>query len=594
MKLFFFLFISLLSIQKCFCNITPSSIKVVHSSLLDNNEGSNLLRTNCSEIEPSPFKEQFHSITLESEIEQEIVLRFKPALLKDFKIWLTTDDNNLKLIFDIQNKQQPNSYERSTGVPLFINLKKKHPVNIIYALDKVGLPINLTYNIQNKNTFLDEINFENNLKLTCRTIVISLLCISIILGLILKDKVFFIYTITFFSAFSFYETEYGLISNLLPQNYFTTLQILLLIFSYVYLLSSVYLYHLMVFSSLKIIPIKIQFLLKIIACIGVLSFCVYILNNNEDRYYNIALSLVAVIAIFPITFIVLYIIITGILQRKKEAFIVLFFFLITNSFIINYYVAPNLGLLSIIDFDVQLIFYLICTLNTVSYLLLILTKTSSIVQQKNEIQLQKQLIQEQYSLAIIKGQENERNQIGKELHDHVGGNLAIISKSDDLSSQDVKNIIKNTIHSVRHLSHELVSPEFDREDFQDIIYDLCSKYSSKNLRIHINYSIEKPIHNLSLKNHCYRIIQDLLSKAYQNDEVMTIFIDLILSKESSELNIFYEDKYRTQNTDQHTQNSKLKNITFRVNALGGKMSYNHSNEGTYITISNIKIQTQTV
>ncbi|NME68818.1 sensor histidine kinase [Flammeovirga aprica] len=528
---------------------------------------------------------QFYKISIHSTIAENYVLRFNYILFEDFKLW-KVDRKGTTLLVDIENNSNPTEYDRSLGIPVSFRLNGREKVDFYYRIDNKGFPVDKLFWVMTEKEFKKEIDYEESIKLTTRTIVISLLFIGVILGLIIKEKLFLFYTLSSVSAFLFFETESGVITNLLSHEYFGFTKYLLIFGSYSYSVFTFYFYIYLIFNNTKKIPKWAFKIVNLATVIGIIGLLMYPFASYYPNIVNFFLAQFATVFTLIIFCLYLVVIITGIREKEKLAIPTLAIFLFTTLFIVIFSVMPNMGVYEKLNIT-RTLYFIIFTIDIIYYLLLILKKTSSIIQERNELQIQNQLIQQKYSLAVIKGQEDERNRIGRELHDHVGGNLALINKSKDLDTDNVKEILKHTIKSVRSLSHGLVSPEYDKEDFEDILLDLCAKYKSAYLNIHVNYGIEIPIKSQMVKNHSYRIIQELFSNAIKHSKATDIFIDFMLDEKSQMMSIFYEDNGIGFNTYDANEGIGLKNIRFRVNALNAKVAITSESAGTFITITDI-------
>ncbi|KXX70508.1 ATP-binding protein [Flammeovirga sp. SJP92] len=565
---------------------TDTNLIVSHCTL-SGFDIENLSTAECSDENYGFLDTQYHKITIHSTVAENYVLRFNYILFEDLELW-KVDRSGTTLLVDMKNNSKPTTYDRSLGLPILFKMNGTEVVNFYYRINNKGFPVDNLFWVMTEKNFLQEVEYEESIKLTTRTIVISLLFIGAILGLIIKEKLFIFYTLSAVSAFLFFETESGLITNYLSHEYFDFTKYLLITSSYAYAIFTFYFYVYLIFNNTKKIPKYTFKIIHVIGVMGIVSFLMYPFTSYYPNTVNFIVAQLSILAPLVVTFLYLIVIVIGIKEKESLAIPTLVIFVVTSLFVIIFSVLPNMGAYQKFNIT-RTLYFIIFTINIIYYLLLILKKTSSIIQERNDLQIQNQLIQQKYSLAVIKGQEDERNRIGRELHDHVGGNLALINKSKDLDNDNVKEILKHTIKSVRSLSHGLVSPEYDKEDFEDILLDMCAKYKSNGLNIHVNYSIDIPIKSQMVKNHCYRILQELFSNAIKHSKSTDVFIDLMLDNETHKMSIFYEDNGVGFNTCDVNEGIGLKNIKFRVNALNANVAFSSEDKGTFITISNIYI-----
>jgi len=74
--------------------------------------------------------------------------------------------------------------------------------------------------------------------------------------------------------------------------------------------------------------------------------------------------------------------------------------------------------------------------------------------------------QKSLALSIVNTQEAERTNIAREIHDAIGGNLAVIKQKAEKSNPESVPYIENTLNHVRQLSHSLYTPIFNSNDLQ--------------------------------------------------------------------------------------------------------------------------------
>ena len=99
----------------------------------------------------------------------------------------------------------------------------------------------------------------------------------------------------------------------------------------------------------------------------------------------------------------------------------------------------------------------------------------------------KVLEQKKITRAMIQGQENERNQLGQELHDNISQLLAAIRMK--LSFHHAKSALKipviadcimnleEAVKETRNLSHRMLMPRFKESSFQEALKELTENYS---------------------------------------------------------------------------------------------------------------------
>ncbi|PID78275.1 MAG: hypothetical protein CSA18_02305 [Deltaproteobacteria bacterium] len=143
---------------------------------------------------------------------------------------------------------------------------------------------------------------------------------------------------------------------------------------------------------------------------------------------------------------------------------------------------------------------------------------------------------------IIKAQENERQKIALDLHDHVAQNLSFLK----IETDSLKNLKENKLHEkistisaglkgsiedIRHISYNLRPPNLHELGLAKAIYQHCEEFSEK-YRIDIDFT-SAGIENLNLsfdaEINIFRIIQEALTNIYKHSMSENARIRLIAS-----------------------------------------------------------------
>ncbi|MBL7742633.1 MAG: PAS domain S-box protein [Chitinophagaceae bacterium] len=154
---------------------------------------------------------------------------------------------------------------------------------------------------------------------------------------------------------------------------------------------------------------------------------------------------------------------------------------------------------------------------------------------EQEIQKQKQLIQ-----ATIDGQEKERKEIGRELHDNISQHITTtrlyLEVARDKAADDVLTMINqahkgllNTVNEVRRLSQSLVPPSLSDIGLVESIEDLCTPLKSTHAYsisfLHQPFDEEKLADNMKLM--LFRIIQEQINNIIRHAEAKKIEVSLL-------------------------------------------------------------------
>jgi PAS domain S-box-containing protein len=183
----------------------------------------------------------------------------------------------------------------------------------------------------------------------------------------------------------------------------------------------------------------------------------------------------------------------------------------------------------LLDVEVQATFIVI---NDRKYRMVIITD----VTEKNRVE-------QQITKAIIKTQENERYEIGAELHDNICQILAsthmslgVLSKSvNDCGKelfQQCRDYISLATQEIRNLSHRLAPAFFNDSTLEEAFEILLKNSNVENkyqVSLYFDSAIEKLNINRDLQLNLYRILQEQLRNVLKYAQCKRIEVDLILN-----------------------------------------------------------------
>ena len=212
--------------------------------------------------------------------------------------------------------------------------------------------------------------------------------------------------------------------------------------------------------------------------------------------------------------------------------------------------------------------------------------------QKQKVSLQLAKKDKELSIisSLIKGQENERNRIARELHDSLGNTLAILkNKAQLLRAQDpeVIKLVKLAAEEVRTISHDLMSESLLRFGLYDALEDL-KKLWEINENIIIDLNVPSEINDRfsdEATQTIYRIIQETIKNTVQHGKATFMVIQFNFENHDRSLSISLEDNGIGFDTTAKAKGIGLKNIENRVHFLRGFINIDSSNNGTQIKIS---------
>lgn len=164
---------------------------------------------------------------------------------------------------------------------------------------------------------------------------------------------------------------------------------------------------------------------------------------------------------------------------------------------------------------------------------------------------EKNKIEEQITKAIIKTQENERYEIGAELHDNICQILAsthislgVLSKSVNKSGMELfgqcRSYIQLATSEIRNLSHRL-APAFFNDSTLEQAFELllrsCNVENKYAISLFFDPEIEKLNIDRDLQINIYRILQEQLRNILKYANCKMIEVDIILNNNQLKMRI---------------------------------------------------------
>lgn len=194
-----------------------------------------------------------------------------------------------------------------------------------------------------------------------------------------------------------------------------------------------------------------------------------------------------------------------------------------------------------------------------------------------EMQYQKQLTD-----IIIRSQEKERMEIGRELHDNVNQLLATakimidtaknIPDMHDLCLAKSQEAIMDAIRELRNLAHSMMPPPLDHNDFENILADFAYKI---NLTGAVNVNMRLPAKESlaaipnAVKLAFYRIMQEQVNNILKYARAKNVAI--VIEAGDGDFILSIQDDGIGFQPQKISKGIGLKNIESRCSVLGGTM-----------------------
>lgn len=227
-------------------------------------------------------------------------------------------------------------------------------------------------------------------------------------------------------------------------------------------------------------------------------------------------------------------------------------------------------------------------------------KKNNIIQKKNlEIASDKIALLEQNKeitklSSLIKGQEYERQRLAKELHDGLGGLLAIshsklanlnkLKEASNVTIEESMNLVGDAYNQVRQISHNLMPLDLEKFGLITTLKNMISLVSNQN-EINIDfrtYQFELALNN-ELGLNIYRIVQEAITNILKYAKAKNVLIELIQHEQHISLSI--EDDGVGFDHNNISSGIGIQNMKNRSEILQGTFSLESKpKEGTSISV----------
>jgi PAS domain S-box-containing protein len=198
--------------------------------------------------------------------------------------------------------------------------------------------------------------------------------------------------------------------------------------------------------------------------------------------------------------------------------------------------------------------------------------------------------------ARLQAEEEQREMIGRDLHDGVGQMLAYLSlyfnvlkEKSTIHTADIEkaqNTLKSTIDEVRRLSRNLAPPAIKDLGFREAVIELINSYGIiPKPKFHLNiYKGKDPkqlLHEHKLM--LFRVIQELSSNTFKHAKADNVEIKIDYT--DAHLEMHYKDDGIGFDTNHSKKGVGLKSIFSRLEFYGGIIKINtHPGDGTEVII----------
>ncbi|MBL7749325.1 MAG: PAS domain S-box protein, partial [Chitinophagaceae bacterium] len=200
---------------------------------------------------------------------------------------------------------------------------------------------------------------------------------------------------------------------------------------------------------------------------------------------------------------------------------------------------------------------------------------------QSKLESERELKEQEINEAALLAQENERQEIGRELHDHINQLLATsrlylgMLKKEKGSSplmDETDNLICSAITDIRSLSHSLIAPAISESALEAIMNDIIERIAATTeITIQKNFSgfNENSITD-KLKLAIYRIAQEQFNNIIKHAGAKNVYLGL--QEERNGIQLIIKDDGVGFDIKQRSAGVGLLNIRTRASLFNGEVS----------------------
>lgn len=283
----------------------------------------------------------------------------------------------------------------------------------------------------------------------------------------------------------------------------------------------------------------------------------------------------------------LFYLIKNVVYKERNAiplFLIYFLYIMSAFFDI---ILPNMGFVE----DAPFVYRNLLVgsfIEVFSFMYLMAMETLNVYRHRSQLIETQKAHQKEIIYTMVNSQEAERNRTGRELHDLIGANMAIIKQRISDKDSDLYSLVTKTLNAVRNLSHGLVTPMVNDDEFIDEMKQMAHLCSSEQMQVHMYFHEWPSINNKKKTTHLYRIGQELLQNASKHSQAKNVHFQFI-GQGNNSVGIYYEDDGIGFDIEKTQKGLGLKNIINRVEILNGEIFIESKGEGSG-TIINIEIE----
>ncbi|MBK6342470.1 MAG: sensor histidine kinase [Flavobacteriales bacterium] len=198
--------------------------------------------------------------------------------------------------------------------------------------------------------------------------------------------------------------------------------------------------------------------------------------------------------------------------------------------------------------------------------------------------------------AMLEGQEKERDRMGKDLHDRLGGMLGGIKANmsaledrveqvrDDHQYKKVNHLLDQAVSELRQISHDMAAATLSRFGLEKALKDLRDTlHITGRMQVELKaFGLDQRLER-SVEIALYRIVQELVSNVLKHAKASELIIGV--TRTPGRLSVVVSDNGAGFDATQRTDGMGLGNVRSRAAAIGATVQVDSTpGKGTTVSV----------
>ncbi|MBZ4191583.1 tetratricopeptide repeat-containing sensor histidine kinase [Niabella beijingensis] len=217
----------------------------------------------------------------------------------------------------------------------------------------------------------------------------------------------------------------------------------------------------------------------------------------------------------------------------------------------------------------------------------------------NELETEKQLTATE---AVLKGEEQERTRLAKDLHDGLGGMLSgikysfqnmkenlILTPDNARAFERSIDMLDSSIKEMRRVAHNMMPETLVKYGLDTALKEFCNEIDRSGIicASYQSLGMDNALFEQTVAVTIYRVVQELVNNVVKHAAAKNVLVQAQLTEQGKLLTITVEDDGKGFDTDELTQAKGIgwNNIQNRVEFLNGNLDIRSTvNNGTSVLI----------